>query len=73
MSASAESVSKRPSVRRNSSRSRHNRGSSRRNKENGANKPRSPAGVQQDSESGNNSNNTGGQTFHVKVTYKPRI
>lgn len=70
LSASAESVSKRPSsVRRNSSRSRHNRGSSRRNKENGANKPRSPAGVQ-DSESGNN---TGEQTFHVKVTYKPRI
>lgn len=36
LSASAESVSKRTCVRRNSSRSRHNRPSSRRNKENGS-------------------------------------
>ncbi|CAB0001603.1 unnamed protein product [Nesidiocoris tenuis] len=36
LSASAESVTKRSCVRRNSSRSRHNRPASRRNKENGS-------------------------------------
>ncbi|KAG8331228.1 hypothetical protein J6590_045419 [Homalodisca vitripennis] len=68
LSASAESVSKRPSVRRNSSRSRHNRGS-RRNKENGANKPLSKSS--HDPETPTTTTTT--QTIQVTLTYKPRI
>ncbi|XP_075214646.1 rho GTPase activating protein at 71E isoform X1 [Lycorma delicatula] len=68
LSASAESVSKRPSsIRRNSSRSRHGRSASRRNKENGSSKPPArPSSSGADVESGT-------QTFHVTLTYKPRI
>lgn len=64
LSVSAESVSKRPSVRRNSSRSRHNRGS-RRNKENGSNKTPSKPSADPDT--------TQSQTIQVTLTYKPRI
>ncbi|XP_014241170.1 uncharacterized protein LOC106661924 isoform X1 [Cimex lectularius] len=62
LSASAESVSKRSCVRRNSSRSRHNRPSSRRNKENG-NKSIPKSQHSQD----------GSQPIQISVTYKPRI
>ncbi|XP_014280835.1 uncharacterized protein RhoGAP71E isoform X2 [Halyomorpha halys] len=62
LSASAESVSKRTCVRRNSSRSRHNRPSSRRNKENG-NK-----GLQRQT-----AVTDGNHQIQITLTYKPRI
>ncbi|RZF48659.1 hypothetical protein LSTR_LSTR010749 [Laodelphax striatellus] len=69
LSASAESVSKRPSIiRRNSSRSRHTRGSSRRNKENGSGKA---AAAARPSSSGDASD--AATTDRHLAFYKPRI
>ena len=62
LSASAESVSKRSCVRRNSSRSRQNRPSSRRNKENG-NKGLTRQTAVPD----------GNHQIQITLTYKPRI
>ncbi|XP_063223943.1 uncharacterized protein LOC134531869 isoform X2 [Bacillus rossius redtenbacheri] len=81
LSASAESV-KRPSVRRSSSRdkSRHlaHRGSSRRkNKENGGKRPAPPEDRRQPAEgcsvTEQDCTEMDVQTFHITLTYKPRI